>query len=130
MKPAEIDNSEAIGWHVIARDGDMTARVHPGMRLGEENSGELSFEPIDAVLELYLVDDGLSLEVASRKFELIEPQGGRVRAIHVLRDTQVELILLDHLLYIGNRFVIANPPPGKPSGLRWFPSAKIPGESA
>ena len=126
MKPAEIYNSEAIGWHVIARDGDMTARVHPGMCLGEEPSGELSFEHTDAVLELYPVDDGLSLEAASRRFEIIEPQGRRVRAIHVLRDTQVELILLDHLLYIGNEFVVANPP-GETIRIAVVPAGENPG---
>jgi hypothetical protein len=45
--------SGAIGWHLIARGGDMTARVHPAMRLGVLPSGDLSFEERVAMCHEY-----------------------------------------------------------------------------
>jgi TonB family protein len=110
MKPHEIDDAEAIGWHVIARGGDMTARVHPGMCLGETRLGELSFEPDDAVVVFHRDDDGLTLEVVSDDHELLIPPRRRIRSFHVKPKTQVELGFLEHGLYIDNDLAIANPP--------------------
>lgn len=110
MKPHEIEDTEAIGWHVIARGGDMTARVHPGMCLGEGRPGELSFESADAIVTFHLDEDGLSLEVISDDHELLLPPRRRLRAFHVKPKTQVEFAFLGHGLYIDNDLAIANPP--------------------
>jgi len=109
MDPIDSKHAEGIGWHLIARGGDMTARVHPSMRLGILPSGDLSFEAPDAVIELDMAGEGLALQVVADDYELETEAGERTRTIRVSPRTHVCLDFLGHTLDIDNDFAIARP---------------------
>jgi TonB family protein len=110
MEPIDSSASDTIGWHLIARGGDMTARVHPAMQLGVLPSGDLSFEAPDAVIQLDLAGEALSLTVVSDDFELELDAGDRTRTVRVGAQTHVSLDFLGHMLDIDNDFSMASAP--------------------
>ncbi|MGD8830665.1 MAG: hypothetical protein PVF57_08685, partial [Pseudomonadales bacterium] len=83
MKQDDSKAIERIEWHVIARGGDMTARVHRGMCLGEGPNGELSFEPRNGVLELGVEAGQLKLSALRDDQELVVPGERPARAVLV-----------------------------------------------
>jgi len=109
MEPIDSSESGAIGWHLIARGGDMTARVHPAMRLGVLPSGDISFESPDAVVQLDLAGEALTLAVVAEDYELELEAGERTRAVRVGRQTHISLDFLGHTLDIDNDFAAARP---------------------
>jgi TonB family protein len=109
MEPIDSKNSEAIGWHLIARGGDMTARVHSAMQLGILPSGDLSFEAPDAVVQFKLAGEALILDVVADDYELELEAGERIRNIRVGAQTHVCLDFLGHTLDIDNDFAVASP---------------------
>lgn len=109
MEPIDSKKSEAVGWHLIARGGDMTARVHAGMRLGVLVSGDLSFEAPDAVVELNLVGEALNLNAVADDYELELEAGERIRTLRVGAQTHISLDFLGHTLDIDNDFAVASP---------------------
>ncbi len=110
MEPIDSGDSETIGWHLIARGGDMTARVHPAMQLGILPSGDLSFEAPDAVVQLDLKDEALTLEIVADDYELELEAGERIQTLRVGAQTHVRLDFLGHTLDIDNDFAVASPP--------------------
>lgn len=100
----------AVGWHLIARGGDMTARVHPGMQLGVLPSGDLSFEAPNAVVQFDLAGEGLTLTVVADGYELELEAGERVRTLRVGAQTHVCLDFIGHTLDIDNDFAVASAP--------------------
>ncbi|MEQ8860943.1 MAG: TonB family protein [Pseudomonadales bacterium] len=59
------------GWYLITRDGESAVRVVPGMHLGEDANGDLSFEAAHAWVSLVPLRDGrLEVQSASSAFEL------------------------------------------------------------
>ena len=89
MDPIDSSDREAIGWHLIARGGDMTARVHPAMQLGVLPSGDLSFEAPDAVVQLDLAGEALTLAVVDEGYELELEAGERIQTLRVGAQTHV-----------------------------------------
>ena len=110
MEPIDTRDINDIGWHLIARGGDMTARVHPSMCLGVLPSGDLSFEPPDAVVELDLAGQALTLSIVADAYELETESGERTRTIRVSPQTHVCLDFMGHMLDIDNDFAVASPP--------------------
>lgn len=110
MDPIDSSDREAIGWHLIARGGDMTARVHPAMQLGVLPSGDLSFEAPDAVVQLDLAGEALTLAVVDEGYELELEAGERIQTLRVGAQTHVCLDFLGHTLDIDNDFAVASPP--------------------
>lgn len=110
MEPIDTKDINDIGWHLIARGGDMTARVHQSMRLGVLPSGDLSFDPPNAVVELDLAGQALTLSVVADAFELETDSGERTRTIRVSPQTHVCLDFMGHMLDIDNDFAVASPP--------------------
>ena len=110
MEPIDSSDSEAIGWHLIARGGDMTARVHRGMQLGVLPSGDFSFDAPDAVVRLDLAGEALTLEVVAEGYELELEAGDRTQALRVGAQTHICLDFLGHTLDIDNDFAVASAP--------------------
>ena len=109
-REANRDKSDAIGWHLIARGGDMTARVHRDMQLGILPSGDLSFEAPDAVVVLNPVGTALTLDVVGDDYELELEAGERLPSLRVGAQTHIRLDFLGHTLDIDNDFAVASPP--------------------
>ncbi len=112
MNQEEKTAGEDIGWHVIARDGDMTARVHGGMCLGQGPSGEISFEPVDGVVGLGLEGSQLKLTALRQEQELLVPGEHPARAVLVSPQTHVSLIFRNQTIQIDNDFALARPAGG------------------
>ena len=110
MEPIDSKNRGAIGWHLIARGGDMTARVHPAMQLGVLPSGDLSFEAPNAVVQFNLAGEALLLDVVAEHYELELESGERIKNLTVGAQTHVCLDFLGHTLDIDNDFAVARPP--------------------
>ena len=103
MEPIDSSESNAIGWHLIARGGDMTARVHPAMRLGVLSSGDISFEAPDAVVQLDLAGEALSLAVVADDYELELESGERtIYPIHLPGFAEVQRALPRHRMHAHN----------------------------
>ncbi|MGE0624288.1 MAG: energy transducer TonB [Pseudomonadales bacterium] len=104
MNREEKAAGEEIGWHVIARGGDMTARVHGGMCLGQGPSGEISFEPVDGIVGLTLEGNQLKLTALRAEQELLVPDEQPARAVLVSPQTHVSLTFGGHTLDVDNDF--------------------------
>ncbi len=109
MEPIDSKDTEDIGWHLIARGGDMTARVHPSMCLGILPSGDLSFEAPDAVVTLDMAGQALTLSVVADAYEFETEAGERMRTVRVSPQTHVQLEFMGHSLEIDNDFAVASP---------------------
>lgn len=109
MNREENTAAEEIGWHVIARGGDMTARVHGGMYLGQGPSGEISFEPVDGIVGLTLEGSQLKLTAVRLDEEFLVPGEQPARAVLVSPQTHVSLCFRNHVLDIDNDFALAHP---------------------
>ena len=67
----KASSAKAVGWYVIARNGDIRVRVGSGMQLGEGHRGELSLRPEHAIVELEVGDDQrLNLRTTSESYEM------------------------------------------------------------
>ncbi|MBH80444.1 MAG: hypothetical protein CMQ49_08050 [Gammaproteobacteria bacterium] len=67
----KASSAKAVGWYVIARNGDIRVRVGSGMQLGEGHRGELSLRPEHAIVELEVGDDQrLTLRTTSESYEM------------------------------------------------------------
>ena len=107
MKREEEQPAESVEWHLIARGGDMTARVHGDLHLGENAGGELSFEPEEAILDLQVEAGHLKLTVLKEDLLLAIPDEEPAETILVNPNTHVMLGFLGHTLAIDNDFARA-----------------------
>ncbi len=87
----------------------MTAKVHASMQLGVLASGDLSFEPLDALMELDPTAEELRLRVLADAFELDVPGRPRCRELTVSPQTHVVLDFLGHTLDLDNDFARPRP---------------------
>lgn len=95
----------ASEWYLIASHGDVVVRVRPSMRLGETATGELSFDPALAYLELDIADDGDLMVNAADTHALESTGGGRCRNQRVARHRRAEIRLPHNLLRLDTDFV-------------------------
>ncbi len=98
-----------ISWYLIAREGDLSARVHPGLRVGEDDSGELSLRRQDGLLELGIHDGRLRVELLSKRHELLVPGEGGRQSLTVSPQTQLSICLPNNLLTVDTNFATDNP---------------------
>src|SRR4051812_13888149 len=90
-------------WYLIARRGDMVLRVRQGMPLGETATGELSFDPSCAQLELDIADDGGLVLSAVDDHEL-ESGGTRHRCERLQRHLRAEVRLPHNVVQLDTDF--------------------------
>ena len=83
----------------------MVLRVRAGMPLGETETGELSFDPSCAQLELGIADDGGLTLNALNDHELQSSGGGRFRQEVLARDRRAEIRLPNNVLRLVTDFV-------------------------
>jgi TonB family protein len=109
IMPLEQPNSlPDIAWYLVARDGDVAVRVQPGMVLGEDSSGDLSFEAEDALVELEITDDGqLELKVSGERNELQIPGQASDRCVYLSHQIPGRLSFFDQTLSISTDFTKA-----------------------
>lgn len=91
-------------WYVIGSHGNMVVRVRPGMPLGETATGELSFDPSCAQVELDIADDGGLVLRAVDDHELESPEGTRCRRECLPRNRRAEVRLPHNLLKLNPDF--------------------------
>ncbi len=100
MKPVSRNT-----WYVMARGGDLVARVRPGHHLGEDVDGDLSFDAANALLELNVGDDGRLMLLAGRQWEFaVGSSQDRTRRVDVARDSRARVTLPNHTLTLGADF--------------------------
>lgn len=93
------------GWYLIASHGDMVVRVRPGMPIGETATGELSFDPACAQLELDISEDGDLVVSAVDDHELESVGGTRRRRESLARHRRAEIRLPHNVLRLDTDFV-------------------------
>ncbi len=92
-------------WYVAAGGGSLVARVRPGLRIGEDDSGELVLDGAEAQLELNIGDDGRLMLLAGGDWQFaLGPQDDTTRRVDVDRDRGARLQLPNHALTLGTDF--------------------------
>ena len=98
------------GWYVVAGNGDVVLRVHSGMKLGEDSTGELTLEPADAQVEFHIGDDGNLILLACRDHELETEPGKRLRRVEASRRCRLHVRLIRSDLSIDTDFAGTSTP--------------------
>jgi len=109
MEPAS--SVEATRWYFVARNGDLAARICPGLRLGEDPFGELSLHAADALIQCDIAIDGsliLSTALGGCRFGLAG--GERTRIVHLNRGDSARIRLFNNSLSLATDFAPTNPP--------------------
>ena len=109
MAHDKASSAQTTGWYLTAREGELTARIHPGMRLGEDASGEMSFQSSDGLVEFDIKDGTLVLRVTSDAHELEVPERGRAPTVYVDPQTHVQLSFLNSTVSIDTGSLTTSP---------------------
>ena len=109
MAHDKASSAQTTGWYLTARGGELTARVHPGMHLGEDASGEVSFQSSDGLVEIDIRDGTLVLRVTSDTHELEVPERGRAPTVYVDPQTRVQLSFPNNTVSIDTSSVTTGP---------------------
>lgn len=87
-------------WYVTASDGDVVARVFPGMSFGETETGELSLDGSDAMLSLSIGRDELLVLFALDGGELESGDGESRGRRHLAFDCAGQIELPNNVLRV------------------------------
>jgi hypothetical protein len=92
-------------WHLFTRNGDMTARIRAGMRIGEDESGVISLVPDEALIVFDISERGtLLLRTSTPAHEFITPQQDRKSLIEIGPEISAEICTGNDKLLIDKDF--------------------------
>ena len=106
MEQLEQDRAPGpTGWHILAADSKTVIPIHPGMKIGETESGKLSFDRAHAQLELDIESDSLLVVRALGNIQLTssEGTGGETDCVKCRRS--VAISLSQNTLRLNTEFV-------------------------
>ncbi|HEX7034626.1 MAG TPA: energy transducer TonB [Pseudomonadales bacterium] len=98
---------DADAWYLAVRAGHLLLRVRSGMRLGEDDAGELIVDPPDPEVALNVADDG-SLEIMACPHRALELGEGAQRSrIDLPRGSRAQVVLTHNVIALASDFTEA-----------------------